>query len=131
MPHRRAGRFIRAHIFSTLVVLVAISLGANTFGIIYSLRLSDRIIDARQHDCQNGNVVRGHIQFVTSALHDLLALSLAESPPIHPTVSQRLLRRRFQQITDELGQRLPALAPRDCSRAGVTAGAVASTRASP
>lgn len=125
MPHHAAARFIRAHILTMLAVVVVVGLGANTYATIRVTQLSDQIIEARQHDCRNGNVVRGHIQFVTAALHDLLVLSLTAPPRQPETPVQQILRQRFQDVTDRLAERLPALAPRDCSRSGVTgAGAV-------
>lgn len=120
MPHRAVGRYIREHIAITFAVLIFAGFVATAYGLIREAQLNDRIIEARQHDCESGNVVRGHIQFVTSALHDLLVLSLAAPPRPNETAGQRLLRRNFQEITDRLGERLPALAPRDCSRSGVT-----------
>lgn len=119
MPHRiprAVGRYVRDHLVVTIVALVVVNSLISGFAIYRLSNVTAKIVDVQVANCESGNVVRGHIQFLTSALHDLLVLSLAAPPRPNESAGQKLLRENFQKITDQLGDRLPALAPRDCDR---------------
>jgi hypothetical protein len=123
MPHRAIATYIRQRLPLALAVSTALALALVAVGLYRQAQFNDRLIDARQHECLGGNIVRGHIAFLDTSLRDVLVLALAAPPPpgqAAMTPAQLELRARFQEAVDKLSERLPALAPRDCSRSAVS-----------
>jgi hypothetical protein len=124
---RYAARYIRTHLLGVLAVLIVIQSILLGFGFYRYASLSNRIVDAQVANCRVGNGGRAQIRLLTITLRQLIDVSLTIPPSRILTPAEMAARGRliqtFSRASHELTHRLPALAPRVCTRDSVTSGA--------
>lgn len=121
---RWSGRAVREHALHVLIALVVLN-GVLSGVLVYrNSTLANGLVDNQQASCASGNEVRAHIRVITLTLRNLIEVSLSVPDNRTLTPQEMVARGRliqtFADASKALTRRLPALAPRDCSRHAVT-----------